>query len=145
MGRRIALTFLATAAPIIVVTFLVDIPAGEIVFSLLATAYPIALIALGAALGRERSGQLGPLGWPLALLVLLLEILVVAMLVLRGQVLDGPWFGGLPLATAVQFYGLFLTPLLFVSLLYAFTFDRYGLRREDLDDLRRRFGKRDDD
>jgi hypothetical protein len=138
MAQRLALVFLGISAPAILLTFLVAVPAGEIVFCLLAAAFPIALIVLGASAGP---GRLGPLTGGLAVLTVLLEGFVVAMLVLRGQVLEGPWVGGLPLATAVQVYGLFLTPMLLVSLLYALTFDRFGLRRQDLDELRRRFGK----
>ncbi len=66
-------------------------------------------------------------------------VLVIAMLVLRGSVLTAPWFGGLPLAAAVQFYGLFLLPLGLVAFAYAWTFERFSLRQEDLDELRRRF------
>ena len=60
------------------------------------------------------------------------------MLLFRGQVLDGPWFGGLPAATAIQLYGLWLTPLLLVALVYALTFDRFELTQEDLDRLESR-------
>ncbi len=116
--------------------FAVGTPAGDVLFTLLAVAYPVALIALGV----QRRGSLGPLLWPLAGLFLILEAGFVAMLWLRGSVLTAPWLGGLPLATAIQFYGLFLMPMLLVSLAYAWTFERYGLRQEDLDDLRRRFG-----
>lgn len=136
MARKAALIFLTVASPIIVLAFLFGTAAGDVVFSLLAVAFPIALIALGAA---GRRGGLGPLAGPLAGLLLFLEALVIAMLALRGQVLDGPWLLGLPLATAIQFYGLFLAPLFYVALLYALTFERFGLRQEDLDDLRRRF------
>lgn len=135
MARRIALGFLAASSPLVLLTFLVRIPAGEVIFAVLATAFPVALIALGA----HRTGRLGPLLWPLAVLLLILEAGLVAMLVFRGQVLELPWVGGLPLATAVQFYGLFLLPLALVSLSYAWTFDHFGLRQEDLDELRRRF------
>ncbi len=135
MARRIALGFLAVSSPLILLTFLVQVPAGEVLFALLATAFPVALIVLGA----HRGGRLGPLLWPLVLLLLILEACLLAMLAFRGQILDLPWVGGLPAATAVQFYGLFLLPLALVSLSYAWTFDRFGLRQEDLDDLRRRF------
>jgi hypothetical protein len=57
------------------------------------------------------------------------------MLVFRDRVLDGPWFGGLPPAAAIQLYGLFLTPLLVVGLTYALTFDRFEMRQKDLDRL----------
>ena len=94
------------------------------------------------ALGAQQRGRLGPLFGPLVALLLVLQACVVAMLWLRGQILEAPWLGGLPLAAAVQVYGLFLTPLGLVSLAYAWTFERFGLRQEDLDDLRRRFENR---
>ncbi len=121
--------------------FVAGTPAGEVLFVLLAAAFPVALIALGA----QRGGSLGPLLWPLATLLLILEAGFIAMLALRGSVAAAPWLGGLPLATAVQFYGLFLLPLALVSFAYAWTFERFGLRREDLDELRRRFGGEEGD
>ncbi len=134
MAQRAALAFLAIASPIILLTFLAGTALGDVVFALLAAAFPVALAVLGA--GRGRPGRLLV---PLAVLALILEACVVAMLVLRGRVPDAPWLGGLPLAAAVQVYGLFLLPLALVSLAYAFTFERFGLRREDLEALRRRF------
>ncbi len=140
MAKRAALAFLATASPVILLAFLVGSPAGDVAFALLAAAFPIALAALGAA---GRRGGLGPLGAPLAGLLLYLVALVAAMLLLRGRIEDGPWFLGLPLVTAIQVYGLFLAPLLYVAFLYALTFERFGIRREDLDELRRRFRHKD--
>jgi hypothetical protein len=67
------------------------------------------------------------------------------MLLLRGRVLDGPWFGGLPLAAAIQLYGVWLAPLLLVALVYALTFDRFALRQEDLDRLGQFLRDREDD
>jgi hypothetical protein len=111
-------------------------PAGEVAFALLAVAFPVALIVLGV----ERAGSVGPLRWPLAALLSILVADVVAMLALAGSVETAPWVGGLPLATAVMFYGLFLLPQALVCLAYAWTFERFGLRQDDLDELRRRFG-----
>ncbi len=135
MARRAALAFLAGSSPVLLLTFVVGTPAGEAVFALLAMAFPVALIALGA----QRHGSLGPLRWPLAVLLLILEAGIVTMLALRGSILTAPWLGGLPLAAAVQFYGLFLLPLGLVAFAYAWTFERFSLRQEDLDELRRRF------
>ena len=135
MSQRPILLFLTAASPLLLLTSAVYLPAGEVLFAVLAVAFPIALIALGA---RHRGG-LGPLRWPLVALVAFLEACIVAMLGLRGQVFEAPWFGGLPLATAIQFYGVFLAPMFLVAWLYAATFERFGLRQEDLDDLRRRF------
>ena len=139
MAKRVALTFLAVSSPLILLTFVVGTAAGEVLFALLAVAFPVALIALGA----QQRGRLGPLGWPLLALVLILEGCVIAMLVLRGHVVDAPWLLGLPLAAAVQVYGVFLLPLPLVALAYAWAFERLGLRQTDLDELRRRFETED--
>lgn len=138
VAKLISLTFLAVASPIILLSFLVEAPAGEVIFALLAVAFPFALIALGAV----RYGRLGRVGGALATLLLIFEICFVAMLMLRGRDLAGPWLGGLPLGTAIQFYGVFLLPLPFVALLYALSFERF-LPPEDLAELRRRFGRSD--
>ena len=136
MARPAALIFLACSSPALLLAFAAGTPAGDVVFAVLGAAFPVALIALGA----QRQGSLGPLLWPLAALLLFLEAAFVAMLALRGGVLTSPWLGGLPLASAVQLYGLFLLPLALVSLAYAWTFERFGLRPEDLEELRQRFG-----
>ena len=135
MAQRAALVFLAVSSPLILLAFLVGTAAGEVLFAVLAAAFPVALIVLGA----QRRGRLGGLLWPLVTLLSILESCVVAMLALRGQVLAAPWIGGLPLAPAVQVYGIFLLPLLLVSFAYATTFESFSLRQDDLDELRRRF------
>jgi len=140
MAKRLALWFLALASPAIMLSFLAGGAVAEIAFALLGVAFPFALIVLGA----EHKGRLGPLRWTLLGLVVFFELAVVAMLLLRGHTLDAPWVGGLPLATAIQVYGIFLLPLGVVSFAYALTFDRFGLRREDLEALRRRFPPQDD-
>lgn len=135
MAHRISLLFLSLAAPAMLLTFVWAGPWSELLLLLLASAFPVALIALGAA----RGGRLGPLRWPLLLLLLLLIGTMLGMWVLRGQVLEAPWLGGLPLAAALQLLGLFLLPLLAVALTYAWTFERWGLRDEDLARLQDRF------
>lgn len=100
-----------------------------------AALFPVALMALGAA----RRGALGPLAVPLGLLGLALVAAMLAMLAMRGRVSDGPWVLGLPLATAIQLYGIGLLPLPLVCAAYVLTFDARGLSRDRLDDLRARF------
>jgi hypothetical protein len=139
MAKRLALVFLALAPPVMLITFMVGTPVGETVFAILGILFPIALTMLGA----QRRGSLGPLKWPFAIWALLLVGGVVVMLQTRGQILEVPWFGGLPLPAAVQFYIVFLIPFFIVSLAYGLTFDRFGLREEDLETLRRRFKKDD--
>ncbi len=131
MVRTISLLFLAVASPVMLALFFMPWPWAEVVFTVLVMGYPVALIAVAVS----RDGSPGVLCIPLLALLIFLEVCAVGMLVLRGRVLDGPWFGGLPLAAAIQLYGLFLTPLLFVALTYALTFDRFELRQEDLDRL----------
>ena len=129
MARRIALLFLAVASPLILVLFLLPGSTAETIFALLVMGHPVALIVVAVA----RRGGLGLLGLPLLVLLLFLEACAVGMLLFRGQVLDGPWFGGLPAAAAIQLYGVWLVPLLLVALVYALTFDRFEMRKEDLD------------
>jgi len=139
MAKRLSLLYLAASSPLILLSLLVAAPMGDMLFAVLVVAFPVALIVLGA----EHRGGLGPLRVPLFVLLVYLEACVVAMLLLRGQVTEAPWVGGLPLATAIQLYGVFLAPMVFVALFYALTFERFGLRREDLDELRRRFPRRE--
>ncbi len=136
MARRFALLFLGLASPAMVVCSWFSGFVAELCFVLLVMAFPVALIALAVA----RNGKLGPLWLPLAALTLILEACGVAMLLLRGQILEAPWFAGFPVAAAIQIYGLWLGPLLLVALAYGLTFDRWELREEDL----RRFNARRD-
>ncbi len=131
MARKLSLAFLAIASPVMLALFFMPWGWAEVLFALLVMGYPVALIVVAVA----RNGKLGHLGIPLMLLLIFLEACAVGMLVLRGHVTDAPWFGGLPLAAAIQLYGLFLTPLLLVALTYALTFDRFEMKQEDLDRL----------
>jgi hypothetical protein len=134
--KRAALIFVAASSPLILLSFFLPEPAGPLAFTVLAVAFPVALIGLGAA----RNGRLGPLAAPLLVLLLLLEGCVVGMLVLRGKVLETPWLGGLPLPAAIQIYAMWLLPLGLIALAYALTFDRFSLTEADLRRLRREFG-----
>lgn len=140
MARRLSLVFLAVASPLTLLLFAAPWTGAETVFTVLVMAYPVALIAFAVS----RNGRLGPLAIPLLLLLILLEACAVGMLALRGHVPTAPWIGGLPLAAAIQLCGVWLAPLLLVALAYALTFDRYELRQEDLDRLRRLTRDRED-
>ncbi|RLE26967.1 MAG: hypothetical protein DRJ65_04250 [Acidobacteria bacterium] len=133
MARRSALLFLGLASPAMLICSWSSGFIAELCFILLVMAFPAALITLAVA----RHG-LGPLKVPLAGLIIILEVGGVTMLVLRGQVLEGPWFGAFPVAASIQIYGLWLGPLLLVALAYGLTFDRWELPEEDL----RRFNAR---
>jgi len=133
MAKRAALIFLGLAPPLILLSLLWPHPLLEVVFALLAVSFPVALMALGAA----RRGGLGALRPVLIALAVLLNGSVLALLGLRHGVVDGPWLGGMPLAAAVQVWGLWLGPLILVALAYALTFERLGIDQRDLDRLRR--------
>jgi hypothetical protein len=134
--RRFALYFLLISAPAIAVAVAVRHPIAEAVLAALVALFPVALVLV--AVGGRRLGALAP---ALAVLALALVASLLSMLALRGQVATGPWIGGLPLAAAIQVYGVPVLMAL-VVIAYAASFDRFGLREEDLDSLRA-LGERD--
>lgn len=135
MTGRVSLGFLALASPLLLLCALIELPGGDLLYSLLAVAVPVALIAVGR--GGSRA-----LRRVLAVLFLVLGGSVAAMLALRGAVPDGPWIGALPAGLAILFAGVFLVPLVVVPWAYARDFDRHGLSERDLEALRRRFPRR---
>ena len=134
MAQRNALLFLGLASPAVLVCSWFSGFAAELCFILLVMAFPVALIVLAVA----RNGRVDPLRGPLMALTIVLEVCGVAMILLRGQVANAPWFGGFPIAASIQIYGLWLGPLLLVGLAYGWTFDRWILTEEDI----RRFNDR---
>ncbi|MEO1365607.1 MAG: hypothetical protein AAFX50_00430 [Acidobacteriota bacterium] len=136
MGKRLGLLVLTAASPLALVCFVVDLGLLPGLFAVLASLFPAALMAVGAA---DRGGRLGRTALPIVLLAAVLPAVMAGLFAFRGGVADGPWWGGLPAAAAFQLYGLFALPLVMSSLGYAWTFERCGLRQDDLDALRRRF------
>jgi len=128
MVRRLALIFLGLASPGVLVCSYFSGFVAQLSVVFLVMAFPIALMIIAVA----RNGRLGPLAVPLAVFGLILEILGIAILMLRGQVVEAPWFGAFPLAAALQIYGLWLGLMLLVGLTYGLTFDRWELPEEDL-------------
>lgn len=134
MGRRIALAFLAVLSPLMVAGLLAPGRLGIWLFALGAGGFPVALSALGAA----RRGRLGRLAWSLALLLVLIEGGVVAVLVLSGGGPGGPGgpgglgglgglggitWGGWPLALLAPLLGFWLLAFPLVTFAYALTFE----------------------
>lgn len=93
-------------------------------------AFPLALMALGAS----RGGRIGPLRVPLFLLGLVLVGVFVALLALPH---GGPDVGPLPLGTMLMLFVLVPIPFVVVSWAYTVFFDRWFLREEDLERIRR--------
>jgi hypothetical protein len=137
MIRRIALTLLALAAPVTLLGFLAGGAWGPWAAAVGGAVLPVALIALGAA-RPAGPGGVGALGWGLLALWILLAGGLAALLLLPD---GGPGvfggLGGLPLGTALLIFGLVPGSFALVVTLYAATFDRHGLRPEDLERIRR--------
>jgi hypothetical protein len=130
LARRLALILLALAAPAALLAFCFDAAAGSWIAALAGgAAFPVALIALGAA----RNGRLGRLSGPLLFLGL---FLAAGLLTVLGLPEGGPDVLGLPAGTAIMIFVLVPVPLLLLGGIYAATFDRSVLRPEDLERIR---------
>jgi hypothetical protein len=133
-ARRLALIFLALAPPLMLLAPALPRPWADGLLAVAAGAFPVALIALGAA-------RRGRLGRPLAAIFLTLLVLLVGSLAflvaVAGRGAGLPRVGGVPLAAVIEIAGLFLAPFGLVVVGYALTFDRWGLAAEDLARLRR--------
>jgi hypothetical protein len=133
IARRVSLSVLLAGSLAILICSVIDHPVSRVAFAVTTMAFPPALIALGAL----RRGRLGGLAVPLLLFAILLQGCVLAMLVLSaGADSESRWLG-LPPATAVMLYGLWLFTLVLVSLLFAWDFDRFAPGEEDLRRIRR--------
>jgi hypothetical protein len=93
-------------------------------------AFPVALIALGAA----REGRLGPLRIPLLLVGIVLFGVLAALLLLPS---GGPDAGPLPLGTVLLLFVLAPVPFVLLTWAWSATFDSWFLREEDLKRLRK--------
>lgn len=120
MLRKAALALLAAGSPLLLAAFVLGGRWADWVLAALAAAFPLALAALGGPARRLRL-------W-LAALLLLLEGCLLGSLALSGEAGRGPWFGGLPAATALLVYGAGLAALLLTGLAYAATFSAEGRR-----------------
>lgn len=128
--HRAALAVLAVSSPLALAALLWRGPAGAAVLAFVTASLPVALMALGAA-GRVPDRRLA---WLFGALLAVLGAASLGVLALSGRGADG---SGFPPAAIVQVVGLWLIPLPLAALGYALTFDRAGLRRDDLAALRR--------
>lgn len=124
MAHRLALALLALAA----LSSLIGSP-WPAAFG--GAAFPVALIALGAA----RNGKLGPLRIPLLLTGLVLFGVLAALLLLPNGGPDAA--GPLPLGTVLLLFVLVPVPFVILTWAYVATFDSWFLREEDLERLRK--------
>lgn len=135
-GRRtVALTVLAAACPLTLAALLLPGALSDLLLAALTGVVPAALMALGAG------SSPGRFHWLFPTLGLLLAAAAVTVLLLSGRSAGAEGASGLPAAAVVQIVGLWLLPLPLATLGYALTFDRAGVSREALGELRRRFGR----
>ena len=129
MAHRIAIALLAAASVAALLAFCVGGSFGPGLAVLAGALFPVSLIVLGAA----RDGSVGRL----AVAILILGLVLAAGLALAVFLPEGgPDVLGLPLGTALMIFVVVPGPLLLTCLAYAFTFDRLGLRPEDLERVR---------
>jgi hypothetical protein len=134
LAHRSALALLAAASVAALLAFCAGGAVGPWLAVLAGALFPVSLMALGAA----REGRLGRLAVPILILGTVLAAgLALAVFLSKG----GPDVLGLPLETALMIFVVVPVPLLLTCLVYAFTFDRLGLRPEDLDRVRRAKGE----
>ncbi len=133
--RACSLAFLALASVVLLVTCVVPGQLGESLFAFLAVVFPLALIVLGAS----RGDRLGSVLWPVLFLAAIHAAALAGIFVLHHRVEETLIFG-LPAGFVLQILGFFVLPLGVALSGYAWTFDRWGLRDEELRALRRRFG-----
>ncbi len=134
-GQGLALGILTLISPLCLVLCFWQGPWTDAAFAAVACSFPVALMLLGAS----RRGRFAVAGWAILGLGVLLLGVMAGLFRWRGQGVDGPWWGGLPPAAAIQLYGIFVLPLILTCTAYAWTFDRHFLDPEALRSLRRDF------
>lgn len=140
MAKKLALGATGLAAVLMLLSFVYDSSWTRWTFGLLAMAFPVLLMVIGAT-GRH---GLGPLRWIFALLWILLTGCLTGMVAFSGP--QQPWLLGLPVSAAFLLAGIWLAPLALVCLGYALTFESYGVRGRDLRAIRELSrGKRGED
>ena len=133
MGRFTVLVALTFGSISILLACLIGGTTAGLVFGFLAIGFPVLLMLLGVC---NPDGRMGPAARSILVLWLLLEAALAGMWAARGTVEGGIWILGLPLGAAIQIYGIFILPLVLVTLTFALTFDSFGVDPTELDDLR---------
>ncbi len=123
---------LAASSPLILLGLFVDHAAAAWLATVLIALQPALLIAVGA--GRE--GRLGPLAAAVSALIGILAITSLLLLWLSARE-TSPLAAGFPASFLVALGGFWLLPLILTSVAYVATFERFSLREEDLDTIRR--------
>ncbi len=132
MARQTLPIALTCASGGALLSYLVGGALGEMAFAVLAMAFAPLLMLLGIS----SRGPSQAAAAPIVALLVLLEGGLAGMWLYRGLVETGPWWLGLPAASAIQIYGLLLAPQAVVALGFALTFRRFDVSDADLEALR---------
>ena len=131
-GQRFCIAVIAIASVVALGCSFLSRSAAGVVFGIAALVFPSALIGIAVS----RGGRVGALRVFLVVFALFLQLCLAAMLLLTGRPDPDGWWLGFPPATAVMLYGLWLSPLFIVALIYAWHFEREGVTEDDLRRLR---------
>jgi len=99
--------------------------------------FMILFIVVYLAMGAERKGKLGPVTsilWVVGTGYVILFYLLIALYKANPAGMPKTYILGFPPATAVLIYGIWLLPLL-LGITYALIFDKWIIRKEDLERL----------
>lgn len=131
LAKRLALIILAATSPLLLACWFLSGPVAAGIAALVAVIQPVALMALGVC----RKGSLGPLRLFVPLTLLWYVAVMLSLLVLDGS---GITLTGIPVTAILMLAGLWLAPMVFVTIAYTKTFSQFTLTDEDLDRIRRR-------
>ncbi len=130
MAKRLALITLAVTSPLLLACLFVNAAAASWLAALLSVTQPVALMALGAS----RNGSLGPLRRVMAATLLWFLSLMLSLLLLDGWRVA---WKGVPITAILMLGGLWIIPMVFLTVAYAKTFSNFSLTDEDLRRIRR--------
>ncbi len=129
LAKRLALITLSASSPLLLACLFIDASASRWLAALLAVVQPIALMVLGAS----RNGSLGPLRRVMQATLVWFVAVMSALLLMAGQRLA---WGGVPMTAVLMLGGLWIAPMIFLSIAYAKSFSSFSLTDDDLDRIR---------
>lgn len=127
---------LAATAPLLLLAMVWQHWLAEALFAVGTTTMAVTLMRLGAA-RRDRRGSTKQLDLVLGVLLAVLSLCLLGILYYGSRSWE---IWGVPVGAWLLLGGVWLLPLLWVSLGYAWTFRRYGLSQGDLRRIRRAAG-----
>ncbi|MCE2899914.1 MAG: hypothetical protein ACK6DP_18135 [Gemmatimonas sp.] len=98
----------------------------------MAVALPACMVGTMSFGATRRGRSLGVLAWPIGLVCVLVTGGFLLALLLPADLVEGPYWLGLPRRAAVILYGVGILPLFVLPVAYALTFDALTLSDDDI-------------